>query len=72
MFLGTFSPNLLIATLWVMFGLTLITAIQRFFKVWKQASVGRPQPPQRPVNRRRARDARRSQREPLSGRWRKQ
>lgn len=72
LFLGAFSPNLLIATLWIMFGLTAITAIQRFFKVWKQASVGRPQPPQRPVNRRRAREARRSQREPMSGRWRKQ
>ena len=72
LFLGAFSPNLLIATLWVMFALTLVTAIQRFFKVWKQAGVGRPQPPQRPVNRRRARDARRGQRESMSTRWRKQ
>ncbi|MGI9604800.1 MAG: CDP-alcohol phosphatidyltransferase family protein [Acidimicrobiales bacterium] len=71
LFLGAFSDTLLIATLWVMFVLTAVTAIQRFFKVWKQASVGRPTPPPGPISRRRARDARRSSREPLAQRWRR-
>ncbi len=62
LFLGSFSTGLLIAVLWVMFALTAITAIQRFFKVWKQASVGRPTPPPGPITRRRAREARRSTR----------
>lgn len=71
LFLGSFNPVLLIAVLWVMFALTAITAIQRFFKVWKQASVGRPTPPPGPINRRRAREARRSPGESASARWRK-
>ena len=37
-------PNLLIGTLWVMLVLTAITAVQRFVKVWKQASADRPVP----------------------------
>ncbi len=60
LFLGAFEVNLLIAVLWVMFALTAITAVQRFFKVWKQASIGRPTPPPGPITRRRARDARRT------------
>jgi len=40
-------PELLIATLWVMLVLTAITAVQRFVKVWKQASVDVPVPPRR-------------------------
>ncbi len=71
LFLGIFSTTLLIVVLWVMFALTTITAIQRFFKVWKQASEGRPTPPPGPISRRRARDARRSSREPMSERWRR-
>jgi CDP-diacylglycerol--glycerol-3-phosphate 3-phosphatidyltransferase len=40
-------PELLIPTLWVMLVLTVITAVQRFVKVWKQASVDVPLPPSR-------------------------
>ncbi len=71
LFLGAFNETLLLGVLWVMLALTAITAIQRFFKVWKQASVGRPTPPPGPVTRRRAREARRTSREPASARWRK-
>ena len=46
-------PELLIPTLWVMFGLTVVTAVQRFIKVWKQASVDRPVPPRRAARRQR-------------------
>ncbi len=35
--------SLLIGVLWVMLALTVVTAIQRFVKVWRQASVERPQ-----------------------------
>jgi CDP-diacylglycerol--glycerol-3-phosphate 3-phosphatidyltransferase len=37
--LGLLIPPLLIPILWVMLVLTVITAIQRFVKVWRQASV---------------------------------
>jgi len=37
-------PELLIGTLWVMLVLTAITAVQRFVKVWRQASQDRPLP----------------------------
>ena len=70
LFLGAFNDSLLIGVLWVMFVLTAITALQRFFKVWKQASVDRPTPPPSTFGRRRAREARRVRREPASGRWR--
>jgi CDP-diacylglycerol--glycerol-3-phosphate 3-phosphatidyltransferase len=39
---GLMFPSLLIATLWVLLGLNLITAGQRFVSVWKQASAERP------------------------------
>lgn len=55
--LGIFDDRLLIAVLWIMFALTAITALQRFFKVWKQASVDRPTPPPSTFARRRSRDA---------------
>ncbi len=71
LFLGTFELNLLLGVLWIMFALTAITAVQRFFKVWKQASVGRPTPPPGPITRRRAREARRSTRSFDSSRRRK-
>jgi hypothetical protein len=35
---------ILVPVLWVMLGLTLLTAIQRFVKVWRQASAP-PKPP---------------------------
>jgi len=37
--IGLLFEALLIPILWVMLGLTAITAVQRFFKVWKQAAV---------------------------------
>lgn len=38
LFLGAFDDTLLIAVLWVMFALTAATAVQRFVKVWRQAT----------------------------------
>jgi CDP-diacylglycerol--glycerol-3-phosphate 3-phosphatidyltransferase len=40
--LGLLFDSLLIGILWVMLVLTLVTAVQRFVKVWRQASVERP------------------------------
>jgi CDP-diacylglycerol--glycerol-3-phosphate 3-phosphatidyltransferase len=37
--IGLLFPVLLVPILWVMLGLTAITAVQRFFKVWKQAAI---------------------------------
>lgn len=71
LFLGAFNETLLLGVLWVMLALTAITAVQRFFKVWKQASVGRPVPPPGPITRRRSREAQRTSRESASARWRK-
>ena len=70
LFLGIFDDRLLLATLWLMFALTLVTALQRFFKVWKQASVDRPTPPPSSASRRRAREARRTARNSSAARWR--
>ncbi|MGH9177386.1 MAG: CDP-alcohol phosphatidyltransferase family protein, partial [Acidimicrobiales bacterium] len=44
---GLFVSALLVPLLWVMLALTLVTATQRFIKVWRQAEVvpARPQPP---------------------------
>ena len=39
--LGLLVPFLLVPVLWVMLVLTSITALQRFVKVWRQASVAR-------------------------------
>jgi CDP-diacylglycerol--glycerol-3-phosphate 3-phosphatidyltransferase len=36
---GLLFPRILIPILWVMLGLTAITAVQRFVKVWRQAAV---------------------------------
>ena len=41
--LGLLFDSLLIPILWAMLALTLVTAVQRFVKVWRQASVERPQ-----------------------------
>ncbi|MGI8755238.1 MAG: CDP-alcohol phosphatidyltransferase family protein [Acidimicrobiales bacterium] len=46
---GLLFNNLLVAVLWVMLVLTLITAVQRFAKVWKQASATVPARPERAV-----------------------
>lgn len=39
---GLLFDSLLIPVLWLMLGLTLLTAVQRFVKVWKQASAPKP------------------------------
>jgi len=41
---GLLFSELLVATLWVMLVLTAATAVQRFVKVWRQASAPRPEP----------------------------
>ena len=53
--LGLLFQALLIPILWIMLVLTVITAVQRFIKVWRQASMERPVvPPTRRASRRRA------------------
>ena len=42
---GLAIPILLVPILWMMLVLTTFTAVQRFVKVWRQASVDRPLPP---------------------------
>ncbi len=41
---GLLFNEFLIPILWIMLALTVVTAIQRFVKVWKQASATRPLP----------------------------
>ena len=66
--LGLLFSVLLIPVLWVMLVLTLVTAVQRFVKVWKQASQERPAPaPSRRASRRRAT---RAARKATSSQWR--
>jgi CDP-diacylglycerol--glycerol-3-phosphate 3-phosphatidyltransferase len=43
---GLLFDSLLVPVLWVMLALTIVTAAQRFVRVWNQASVP---PPQRPL-----------------------
>jgi CDP-diacylglycerol---glycerol-3-phosphate 3-phosphatidyltransferase len=40
--IGLLFPVLLVPVLWLMLGLTSLTAVQRFVKVWRQASADRP------------------------------
>lgn len=40
--LGLLFDSLLVPVLWVMLALTLVTAVQRFGKVWRQASATQP------------------------------
>ena len=51
--LGLLFSNLLIIILWVMLVLTAVTAVQRFMKVWRQASTPRSvsRPPRRRTRR---------------------
>jgi CDP-diacylglycerol--glycerol-3-phosphate 3-phosphatidyltransferase len=42
--IGLLFDSALIGVLWVMLALTLFTAVQRFVKVWQQASVPKPTP----------------------------
>ncbi len=53
--IGLLFSQILIAVLWVMLVLTLVTAIQRFVKVWRQATNVMPNPPTRHAQRRRRR-----------------
>lgn len=41
---GLLFDSLLVPVLWVMLALTLVTAVHRFVKVWRQASAPRPEP----------------------------
>ncbi len=63
---GLLFSDILVGVLWVMLILTAITAVQRFVKVWKQASQDRP--PSVRTSRRRQRRTRRADRGPLSTR----
>ena len=47
--LGLLFESLLVPVLWVMLVLTLFTAVQRFVKVWRQASAPQVQPAGGPV-----------------------
>jgi CDP-diacylglycerol---glycerol-3-phosphate 3-phosphatidyltransferase len=51
---GLLFDSALIAVLWFMLALTLFTAVQRFVKVWQQASVPKPAPRMSRWNTRRA------------------
>ena len=63
--LALLFSEFLIAILWVMLVLTAITAVQRFVKVWRQASQDRPLP-----NRRQRRQPRRTRRPTSESVWR--
>jgi len=63
--LALLFSEFLIAILWVMLVLTAITAVQRFVKVWRQASQDRPLP-----NRRPRRQPRRTRRRTSESVWR--
>jgi CDP-diacylglycerol--glycerol-3-phosphate 3-phosphatidyltransferase len=41
---GLYYDSVLVPILWVMLALTCLTAVQRFVKVWRQASVPPPEP----------------------------
>jgi CDP-diacylglycerol--glycerol-3-phosphate 3-phosphatidyltransferase len=59
--LGLLFPVILVPILWLMLALTLVTAVQRFVKVWRQASAA-PVVMERQAARRQRRVARRSAR----------
>jgi CDP-diacylglycerol--glycerol-3-phosphate 3-phosphatidyltransferase len=63
--IGLLFDSILIPILWLMLALTAVTAVQRFVKVWKQASAPKPAPP---LSRWRARRAAR----PTERAWRRQ
>jgi CDP-diacylglycerol--glycerol-3-phosphate 3-phosphatidyltransferase len=46
---GLAFPVLLVPVLWLLLAATLFTAVQRFVKVWKQASVELPAKPEKPA-----------------------
>ena len=59
--LALLFPEILIPVLWIMLALTAVTALQRFVKVWRQASTDRPLPARRPRRRPRQRPRGRSE-----------
>ena len=59
--LALLFPEILIPMLWVILALTGVTALQRFVKVWRQASIDRPLPPRRTRRRARSRTPRRTE-----------
>ena len=65
--IGLLFGQFLIPVLWIMLILTCVTAIQRFVKVWRQATNVMPTPPPRPRRRRRVRTNGRARR-PLTSR----
>jgi CDP-diacylglycerol---glycerol-3-phosphate 3-phosphatidyltransferase len=60
--IGLLFGQFLIPVLWIMLVLTLVTAVQRFVKVWRQASQVMPEVPQRRQRRTRVRDEARARR----------
>jgi len=64
---GLLFDSLLVPVLWVMLVLTSITALQRFLKVWYQASEVHPSPTPRLENSIRRRRTRRARRESRRG-----
>ena len=64
---GLLFDSLLVPVLWVMLVLTSITALQRFLKVWHQASEVHPSPTPRLENSIRRRRTRRARRESRRG-----
>ena len=52
---GLLFSEILIPVLWVMLALSLVTAVQRFIKVWRQATSNREPPTQRWADRRQLR-----------------
>jgi len=52
---GLFFDSVLVPILWIMLALTLVTALQRFVKVWKQATAATPVLANRPTMRTRVR-----------------
>lgn len=61
--IGLLFGQILIPVLWVMLVLTLVTAVQRFVKVWRQATNVMPEPARRPQRRRRVRAENRQRRQ---------
>lgn len=51
---GLIFPEILIPVLWVMLALTIVTAGQRFTKIWKQATNVMPEPTPMPPSERRS------------------
>jgi CDP-diacylglycerol--glycerol-3-phosphate 3-phosphatidyltransferase len=68
---GLLFDSVLVPVLWLMLVLTCVTAVQRFVRVWRQASVPRPEPVlQRWRGRRLSRPTERAWRRRSGTRWR--